>query len=166
MAKPKAMDLKNCTVKLRDGTSPTPLELELKMDEGNLTWTSRFNKEAKKDRGNLDYIKEGDQETMQVSFEGRFDEIKSSTGEAVSPHEFITKTGAASANVSTADACAAYSVDIIVEVDQTCGTIEDEIITFPDFTVEEIGGDFRAGTLSFSGICNAVLPTGLRTTLA
>lgn len=165
MAKAKSMDLKDCTILLRDGTTPTPLELELKIDEGNLTWTSRFNKEAKKDRGELDYIKDGDEETMQVSIECRFDEVTSSAGEAVSPHEFLTKTGAASVNVSTADECASYSVDIIVEVDHECGTVEDEIITFPDFTVEEIGGDFRAGTLSVSGICNAVLPTSVRTTL-
>lgn len=165
MAKPKAMDLKNCTVILRDGTA-TPNELTLKIDEGNLNWTSRFNKEARKDRGNLDYIHEGDQEAMQVSIECRFDEITSSSGEAVSPHEFLTKTGAASAYESTADDCAAYSVDIVVEVDQTCGTVEDEIITFPDFSVEEIGGSFGDGTLSISGICNAILPTGVRTTLA
>lgn len=160
----KQMDIKNCTFILRDGTSPTPNELELKIDEGNVTWTERRNLEAKKDRGILDYIKEGDEENMTVSVEARFDAIVSSSGLTVTVHEFLTFTGAAAAYVTTGDVCAAKCVDLIVKVSQTCGTVEDEIITFPDFTYEEIGGDFRAGTMSFSGICNAKRPTSVRST--
>lgn len=167
MAEPKAMDLKNCTVKLVDGTTPTPNELELKIDEGNIQWERKRNIEAKKDRGNLDYLKEGDQEPMTVQLECRYSCIKSSTGDPVTPYEFLTKTGNASSFLSTGPLCAADTVDIVVETDQTCGTtVEDEITTFADFAYETIGGDFRNGTLSISGLCNAVGPTAVRTTLA
>jgi hypothetical protein len=49
----KAMDLKDCTVSFRDGTTPTPFELEIKVDEGNLTWTESRNLKAVKDRREL-----------------------------------------------------------------------------------------------------------------
>lgn len=167
MAEPKAMDLKNCTVTFVDGTTPTPNELEIKMDEGNLQYSVRRNIEAKKDRGNLDYLKEGDQEPMQVQLEGRFASVKSSSGDPVTPQEFLYKTGAAAGYASTGPVCAADTIDIVVEVDHDCGTtVEDEIITFSDFAYEEVGGDFKAGTLSVQGICNAVVPSSVRTVLA
>lgn len=166
MAEPKAMDLKNCTVILKDGTTPTPFELELKIDEGNIQWERKRNIEVKKDRGNLDYLKEGDQEAMTLQLECRYTSIKSSSGDPITPYEFLTKTGAASAYKSTSDLCAADTVDVVVETNQSCGTtVEDEITTFADFAYESIGGDFKAGTLSVSGVCNVVGPTAVRTTL-
>jgi hypothetical protein len=165
MSAPKAMDLKNCTITLIDGSS-TPNKLDLKIDEGNITWTEKREIKVKKDRGNLDYFKEGDQVPMAVKLECRFDALKSSSGDPITPHEFFTKTGAASSYKSTAGLCAADAVDIQVTVDQVCGTtVQDEIITFSQFTFEEIGGDFKTGLLSVSGICLAVRPTSVRTTL-
>lgn len=166
MAEPKAMDLKDCTVTLRDGTSPTPFELEIKFDEGNLQYTVARNIEVKKDRGELDYLKEGDQEPMKLQFEGRFSAVKSSSGDPVTVQEFLYKNGNAAAYKSTGGVCAADTVDIVVEVDHACGTtVEDEIITFEDFAYESVGGDFKAGTISVQGICNAVKPTSVRTVL-
>jgi hypothetical protein len=77
----------------------------------------------------------------------------------------LKKTGAAAAYKSTAAVCAADAVDIVVEVDHNCTGVEDEIITFADFTYSEIGGDFKAGTLSLSGMLNSIGPTSVRTTL-
>lgn len=165
MAEGKALDLKNCTMILSDGAT-TPNTLELKMDEGDLTWEATKNVETKLDRGRIDYFKEGDEEPMTVSCECRFHEVTSSSGDPVSPIEFLTFTGAASSYVSTGPICSAKTLDIIVEVDQDCGsTIKDEIITFADFTVEKFGGSFKNGTLSFSGKCLSTMPTGVRTTL-
>jgi hypothetical protein len=166
MAEPKAMDLKSCTIIFKDGTG-TPNELELKMDDGTLQWTVARDIQVKLDRGEIDYLKEGDEVPMKIQIEGRFAAIKSSSGDLVTPFEFLTKTGGASAYLSTAAVCAADAVDIVVEFDHNCGTtVQDEIITFSDFTYEEIGGDFKDGTLSISGICNARFPTSVRTTLA
>jgi hypothetical protein len=162
----KSMDLKNCTVKFKDGSSSANI-IEIKMDEGNIKWTETRNIIVKRDRGEIDYLHEGDEEPCKVTLEGRFASITSSSGDDVTPLEFLTKTGAASAYKSTADACAADAIDIIVEVEQPCGTIvEDEIITFSEFTYQTLGGDFKAGQLSIDGICNSVRPTSVRTTLA
>ena len=166
MAAPKAMRLKNCTVRFLDGTTPTPNELELKIDDGNLTWTGSRQIDVKLDRGELDYLEEGDDVPCEVSIDCRFDAIKSSTGDDVTVYEFLTKTGAASSYKSTADLCAADAVNIEVEVSHDCGTtVEDEIITFADFTYEKIGGNFKDGTLSISGKLNSKHPTSIRTTL-
>lgn len=160
-----AIDLKDCSLIFKDGAT-TPHTLEFKFDEGNLTFQIKRNIEVKRDRGNLDYAKEGDEEPVSLSFEGRFSEVVSSSGGDVSPIEFLTFTGAASAYVSTAQVCAANAIDLVVEVDRSCGTtVQDEVTTFSDFTFETIDGDYKAGTISVSGIAMITMPTSVRTTL-
>jgi len=160
-----SIDLKDCTIKFRDGTSPTPNELEIKVDEGNLTFEEKRNVEVKKDRGELDYLKEGDEEPLTVSLDMRFDTLKASSGDPVTPYEFLKKTGGASAYASTSPACQPDTIDIVVYISHLCGTtIEDEIHVFPKFAYTNLPGDYRAGTLSVSGICNAVAPTVTRST--
>jgi hypothetical protein len=167
MAEPKAMRLKNCTIRFLDGTSPTPEELEIKIDDGNLSWTETRTIDVKLDRGELDYLEEGDDVPCELTLDCRFSAVKSSSGDDVTPIEFLKKTGGASAYKSTAALCAADAIDVEVEVAHDCGTtIEDEIITFAQFTYEKIGGNFKDGTLSISGKCNVKGPTSIRTTLA
>jgi hypothetical protein len=167
MAERKTMDLKECTLIFQDGTPTTPNELTVDIDEGNITWTETYNVEPKLNRGLLDYIKAGDEAPMQVSLEFRFATLRSSSGDPVSPYEFATKTNGASGYLTTGNACDPYAFNIIVEVNGNCGTtIQDEIITFPDFAKQEIGGDIGAGQFSMSGICNAIRPTSVRTVLA
>lgn len=163
MAEPKVYDLKNATLKFLDGTG-TPNELTVHFDEGNLTYTERREIEYKLDRGVLDYTREGDQQPLELNFEGRFHAITSQSGDPVTPIEFLTQQGAASAYVSTGGLCEPYSIDVQLEMDRDCGTtVYDERITFPKFRYEEIGGDFREGTLSVSGRCNVIRPTAIRT---
>lgn len=162
----KTIDLKDCVFIFRDGTPSTPNELEIKLDEGNMTWTETRNIIPVKDRGELDYIKEGDEENCKVNIQCRFDALKSSSGDFVTPHEFLKKEGAASAYLTTDGDCAADAIDIIVKVKSKCSTVQHQIITFSSFTYNELGGDFRAGTLSVQGMLNAVGPTSVRTTVA
>jgi hypothetical protein len=166
MAEPKKMDLKNCTVILRDGAG-SPVELELKMDEGNLQFTHGRNIEVQLDRGIVDYLKEGDEVPLEVQFEGRFSAIRSSSGDDVTPYEFLTGTGRGTTIVSTSGVCEARACDIVVEVDHSgCGTtVVSESILFEDFTYEKIDGNFKDGTLSFSGKCKVLHPVGTRTTV-
>lgn len=167
MAEPKAMRLKNCTIRFIDGTSPTPNELDIKIDDGNLSWTEKRNIEPKLDRGNLDYFEEGDDVPCELQLDCRFSAITSQSGDDVTPIEFLKKEGAAASYKSTAALCAADAIDIEVEVSHECGTtIQDEIITFSEFTYNSLGGNFKDGTLSISGMCNVRGPSSIRTTLA
>ena len=161
-----SIDLKNCTLKFVDATTPTANSLDVHVDEGNIQWTRKRNIEAKKDRGILSYLKEGDQEPLEVNIECRFDVLKSNSGDAVTPFEFLEKTGNASSYTSTSPACEPYTIDIFVYNDNPCtGTTLDEIHQFSKFAFTEIGGDYKAGTLSVKGICNSLRPIATRTTL-
>lgn len=163
---PNTYDLKDCSLFLVDGSTPTPKTLEVKFDEGTLTYTRKRNIEYKKNRGSLTggSIREGDEEPLEVSFSGRFNAIVSDTGDEATVTEFLEFEGQCSANKTTgASACAPPCIDLVLEVVHDCGSMEDEIITFSEFRFESIGGDFKAGTVSVSGKCNVVKPTAVRT---
>lgn len=165
MAEPTIIDLKNCLVKLVDGTTPTAKSLTLIMDEGTLTFEVGQNIEYKKDRGKLSGTRKGDEEPMKVSFQGRFSKLLTDTvgGETIlSPFEFLTQEGQASTNVTVGNACEPYAVDIVVEITSPCGTVADEVDTFPEFRMESFGGNYKDGTISVSGRCNAEFPTVVR----
>lgn len=164
MAATTILDLKNATLKFKDGGVN---ELEIFVDEGNLQYTIRRNIEYRKNRGALSggAVREGDEEACEISLSCRFDHIRSTSGDAITIQEFLTKTGAASAFATTGSACEPHAVDLEVTMSYTCGTVEDEIITFSEFRYEEIGGDFSAAQLDISGKSNEVMPSAIRTTL-
>lgn len=162
------IDLKDAVIKVKDGTPSTPNELQIVMDTGNITFQVGRNVEYILDRGVLSSTKEGDQIPLQVTFQGRFNEIASSSGLDESLFEFLTFTGPAATNVSTgANVCAKpYAVDIEVFLARACtigaDVLQDETIVFPEFRWTTIDGDFQAGTLAVSGACNVVYPTSAR----
>lgn len=156
------IDLKNCTVKIIDGTPVTPLEVILKIDEGNATFSVKKNREYKKDRGVLDVVRDGDEEPMDLSIDARFSGLIADGAESLTLFEILNQTGGASAWVSTGGECEPYCVDVVIEMDSGCAGFEDETFTFPEFRYETMGGDFKAGTMSVSGKCNATVPTGVR----
>lgn len=168
MAEPSVMDLKNCTVKFKDGATPTPNSLTLYIDEGNLTYRVRREIEYKLNRGSLTgaAVREGDEQPMELTISCRFNAIRSSAGDPVTVQEFLYREGQASAYVTTGAECEPYAVDVVVEINYSCGTVVDEVVTFPDFRYEDVGGDFRAGTLELTGRCQAVKPTSVRSNLS
>ena len=156
------IDIKRATIIFRDGDSPVN-EIDVKIGEGNFTWSEKKNIMYIKDRGLLDGTREGDEEPMEVSCDARWDTYLSTGAEAVTPVEAAKQQGAASAWVSTGPACEPYAIDLIIDYDSGCGSVVDERLTFPDFRFESIDFDLRAGTIAFKGKCNAVEPTVLRT---
>lgn len=159
-----AIDLKNCTIKIKDGTTPTANEVIVKVGEGNLTWTETKNREYKLDGGKLDTTRNGDEAPMDVSLDLQFEYYKGITG-TITPIDALKKIGDASSWISseTTDSCAPYAVTIEVENDPGCGVANSvETFTFPFFRYESIGGDIKAGTLAVKGKCNATEPTVVR----
>ena len=63
-------DLKNATLKLQDGTTPTPLEITLKIGEGNFTVSEKRAVEYTLDGGKIDEVRLGDEEPMEISMDG------------------------------------------------------------------------------------------------
>lgn len=162
------IDLKNATIKLRDGTTPTPRELEVKVGEGNLTYSEKRNMEYTLDRGVLDEVKEGDQVPVDVSLDLVWEYITggSDTGAVGTVEDFLKRRGVYAANVSTdADACRPYAIDIVVEYVPVCaGAVvkPNETIILADFRWESLDHDLRAGTISCTGKCNITQATSTR----
>jgi hypothetical protein len=159
----KAIDLKDCTFKIKDGTT-VPLEVTMKIGDGNMTWTERTELEYELDRGDLDTVGLGDQQPMEVRFDYRWDYVIGDSG--TTAYDALNQIGNASAWVSTdtSDSCASYAVDLEVEYDPDCGGNDKETYTFPDFRKEELAFDFRNKSISCSGRCNALRPTIVRST--
>lgn len=163
----RKIDLKDCTFKIKDGGSN---ELEIKIGEGTLTFSEKKNMEYTRDRGVLDDVREGDEEPMDVSFEFVWTYLKgpssASTISGGTPtiEDALKQRGAATSWTSSdADTCRPYSVDLEIEHAPTpsnCG--DKETITLPDFRWESLDHDFRAGTVSCSGKCNAKEATIVR----
>lgn len=166
LAAPKR-NLKASVMTFSDGTG-TPNTITIKMDDGNFTHQTGYNNEYILDRGNLDTVREGDDIPLQVTCVGRFTEITSSTGLDESPYEFATQSGAASTHLSTGAACEPYAFDIILTTtrpgcDDATDEVEIETETYSDFRPDTIDVDNQAGTITFTGRCNVVLPTSART---
>jgi hypothetical protein len=158
------IDLKKCTIKLKDGTSPTPNEMEITIGEGNLTFSETRNIQYVKNRGLLDNVRLGDEEPVDVKIDANFDYYTSRTGGTETIWDVLTQSGEASDWVSSdSDACNPYALDLEVTYEPTPATCGDkEVLLFSDFRYEKRDGDIKAGTLSISGKCNITRPTATR----
>jgi hypothetical protein len=160
------VDLKKCTLKIKDGTSTTPQEVSVKIGQGNLTYTVARNIEYILDRGNLSSVREGDQIPCDVKFEFEWSYITTKAGDpAPSIEDALRKTGLAVSWISSdTDACNPYAVDLEFTFAPTpisCG--DKEVILFSDFRFENLEHDAKGGQISCSGKCNIVAPTATKT---
>lgn len=155
-----ALDIKNCTFTFEDGAAHT---LEFKIGDGGLSFRLRRNIEFKKNRGRLDLVKIGDEIPVEVTFDVILEDIKSVSGDPVTPYEFLTQRYAASGYTTVGQTCEPYAIDIaIVNDHNNCGDEEDETITLPEFRVDKIDGGIKDAVLKVTGRCNAALATVVR----
>jgi hypothetical protein len=132
-----------------------PQRLEIKIGEGNMTWTEAKEYEYLLDRGNLDTVKEGDEQPVELSLEFVYDYVTSGTSEDITPVDALKQLGDASEWVSSSsDLCEPYAVDMIALHCVPCGTNEDEQLSFSDFRYESLEYDLQEATISVSGRCN------------
>ncbi|MEK0324895.1 MAG: hypothetical protein QQN63_04245 [Nitrosopumilus sp.] len=153
------IDVKETRLYINDGVAE---QIEVKIGEGNFTWTETTNRDYILDRGLLDEVRDGDQAPVEVSFDILWDYIKgsSSTGAVPTIEEALKQIGNASSWVSSdSDACRPYSVDLVLVYDPSCTTGDVEKITFSDFRWESLDHDLRGGSIACSGKCNIVVPT-------
>jgi len=129
--------------------------IEVKIGEGNITWTEAKEYEYLLDRGDLDTVKEGDEQPLEVSLEFVYEHITTGTGEDITPVDALKQQADASEWVSSSgDLCEPYAVDIIILHCVPCGSDEDEMITFSDFRYESLEFDLSEATIAVSGRCN------------
>jgi len=140
-----------------------PQQVIVKIGEGNLSYTINKEYEYVLDRGDIDTVREGDQQPMDVSIDSVYQQITTGTSETITPYDALNGVGDASEWVSSSsDACEPYAVDIEVTHARSCGSTQDETTTLPDFRYESLEVDLDGGTFAISGRCNAVTPTVVR----
>jgi len=144
--------LAEATIKIKDGTG-TPLEIVVKIGEGNITFSEKRAVEYTLDRGTLDTVRLGDEEPVDVSFDFTWEWLKSSTLTTTSDNIRDIIKGVTPYVSTSSDDCEPYACDIEVAFDPACGDI-DETIVLADFRYEEMSYDLSAGTVSVTGKCN------------
>jgi len=133
----------------------TSQEITIKVGEGNLTYTEAKEYEYLLDRGDLDTVREGDEQPLEVSLEFVYEFVSTGTGEEITPVDALKQQGGASGWISSAsDLCEPYCVDIKIEHSPPCGNVESEITTLPDFRYESLEFNLNDATISVSGKCN------------
>jgi len=142
-----------------------PQQIDIKIGDGNITYTENNNYEYETDRGQLDTVREGDQAPIDVNIDFVYEYITTGTSEGISPMDAIKgKGGAALWCSSSADPCEPYAIDIEVEYTPPCGGAQIETTIFPDFRPDSKEVDFGEASVSVTGRCNVVEPVVNRTT--
>ena len=157
------ISLKKSTMKLKDGTSPTPNSITIKFGQGNLTYSEKRSMEYLLDRGVVDEVREGDDIPVDVKFEGKWDYVTAENGDPPTIEDCLKNVGEASDWVSSdSDACRPYALDIEITYAPSCTGVQNEVISLQDFRWESIDHDLKAGTLSVSGKCNITKASSTR----
>ena len=166
MAVQQKVDFKYATLKVKDDGSNY---VDVKFDDGEFNWTRTKNYERILDRGVLDTVREGDQAHVEVTFQARYDYIRSSGSDITLYDAFYQENGASgwvsTTNGVTGQSCAPYAVDLELTYSPTCsgGLAEpDEVLLFQYFRAETCNVNTKAGTLDISGFCNITKPTATR----
>jgi hypothetical protein len=146
---------------IADGAAITflPQQIEVKIGDGNITYTKNKEYEYLLDRGDLDTVREGNQVPMDVTIDFVYEFITTGTGELITPSDALSGVGGADEWVSaSSDPCEPYAIDVEVEHVPPCGSAETETTLFPDFRPDSEECDLGAATVSAQGRCNAVKP--------
>lgn len=141
-----------------------PHKVEIKIGEGNLTFSEKTPRTYIKDRGVLDTVKDADEEPMEVNFDFVWEFLKSDTGEPPTVREALYREGNASSWTSSSDdACEPYCVDIEIFYDPPCSDDPNERILLEEFRQESLDYDARNSSVACSGKCNKKRATVTRT---
>ncbi len=137
-----------------------PQQIDIKIGDGDFKYTEADQYKYDLDRGQLDTVRTGDDQPMEITMNFTFEHVKSGTGEAITPIEALKGINAAAEWVSSsADLCEPYAVDVEVLNVPPCGTSGSDTYLFPDFRSEKRDYDIKNATIAVSGKCNAIEPT-------
>jgi len=132
-------------------------KLEVKIGEGNLTYTENSPRQYIKDRGNLDTVRNDDQEPMDVKMDFIWDWLSSVSGATPTIKEALKKKGGAVNWVTTSDdACEPYCCDLEIFYDPNCGSYNSERVVLREFRVETLEHNLRDAQVSATGKCNVI----------
>lgn len=139
---------------IADGSAITfqSQQIEVKIGDGNLTYTEAKNYNYELDRGTLDTVREGDDIPVSLALAFVYEFVRTGTNETITPSDAIKGVGGAAGWISTsADKCEPYAIDMVVEHAVNCsGAVnpESEFTTFPDTRYDQLAYDLGAASIS------------------
>jgi hypothetical protein len=140
-----------------------PHQIEVRIGEGNFTYTDKVDRQYKKNRGRLDTVRNGDEQQMDVAFDFVWDHIIGATDDPITVEEALKGINNASNWVSSsADPCEPYAVDLVILYTPVCTGVDAERIVFEDFRYESLDHNLKDGSVSSKGSCNRTLPVVTR----
>ncbi len=152
------IDLKHAVLTMKDKDAAN--SLEIKIGEGNATWTEKINRIYTKNRGLLNDVRDGEEEPVEVSLDFIWEFLKSASGDPPSPIDVLKNTGEASDWVSVDDdECRPFAIDIEILYTPPCGGVDKERIILEQFRYEQLQFDLRNATVAVSGKCNVTEAT-------
>lgn len=147
------IDLRNATIHIADGGVNS---VEIKIGQGNLTYSEKKQKEPVKSRGKLDTVRENEDQEMEVAFNFMWEYLKATGLEIASIEDCLKRRGAAAGWVSACpDIKAPYSVHITVVHIPPCQAVYKETILLPQFNVINLAHSLLDATVAATGWCNA-----------
>lgn len=155
------IDLRNAIIYIKDGASHS---LEIKIGEGNLTYTEKREIDDVKSRGKLDTMRESEDQPMEVAFSFMWEYLKSQSPEPISPREALKGIDGASAWVSASpDPLAPYCVNLEILHTPICPGVYKETVLLPQFNPLQFAHSLNDATVACNGKCNATQATIART---
>jgi hypothetical protein len=134
-------------------------QLEVKIGEGNITYTEKSDYTYLLDRDNLDTVKEGKDVPLDVKWDSVYEFITTGTSEEITPMDALKGINGASEWITySKDPCEPYAVAIEVQQVPPCSTAESESTLFPDFRSEQREVNFKDATIAVTGKCNVTQP--------
>lgn len=132
-----------------------PQRLEIKIGDGDLSWTENRELLYDLDRDLLDTVRLGQEQPVEVDLAFIFEYVTTQSGQAITPIDALKRIGQATEWVSSAeDLCEPYAVDIYVVHNVPCGTDQDQDFLFRDFRYESLEYSIQDASISVSGRCN------------
>jgi hypothetical protein len=146
------IDLRRATVRIADGGSS---HIDVKVGEGDLTYSEKRQIDFVKSRGGLDTVRENEEVPVDVSIVFVWEFITSDSGEPITVEDALKRrNGAASWASASPDALAPYCVNITVTYTPPCPGVKSETIALPQFHYVELAHSLKDGTVALKGSCN------------
>ena len=143
------VDLKNALFILRDRGANF---IEINVGEGSLTYSEVRELNVVKDRGELDKIREGEEQTMPVEFTFIWEFITADAGDPPTIEDVLkNRAGWLSASLDPDDP---FCVNIQVVYTPECAEVAREIITLREFHYSDLAHAIKDGTVAVKGLCN------------
>lgn len=144
-----------------------PQQIEIKIGEGDLSWTEAREILYDLDRDLLDTVRLGQEQPVEIDLAFIFDYVTTESGQTITPIDALKRIGEASEWVnSSTDACEPYAVDIYVVHCVPCGTDQDQDFTFSDFRYESLEYSIQDASIAVSGRCNVSSVTTSRSDIS